>query len=303
MGFALLMSGPLTVCERIFRPLSAILEKSSSLVQRRAGQIEQSISKGELSEAITLASGEDKEEEKILKGIVKFGNIDAKEIMRPRIDVLAIDIKTPFSEVIPSIIDSGYSRIPVFSGSFDQVQGILYIKDLLPHFHKGNSFNWQSLIRPPYFIPETKRINDLLEEFQTKKIHLAIVIDEYGGTSGIITLEDILEEIVGDIPDESEGDEISYEKVEDYVYLFEGKTQLNDFFRVIEIEDDPFEDVRGESDTLAGLILELIGEIPETGFTIDHGRFRFRIESADKRRIKKLRVEILDEDEIRNRKN
>ncbi len=290
--FTLFMAFPLNVCEKIFRPLSVFLIKSTSLVKRRAGQKEYSISKGELSEAISLASGENKDDEKILKGIVKFGNIEAKEIMRPRIDITAIDIKTPFRDVLPEIIESGYSRIPVFSGTFDKVQGILYVKDILPHYHKPNSFNWQSLLRPPYFVPETKRINDLLEEFQTKKIHLAIVIDEYGGTSGIITLEDILEEIVGEIPDEHDSEDISFEKIEDNIYIFEGKTLLNDFFKVMEIETDPFEEVRGDSDTLAGLILELTGEIPGQGFSIDYKHFRFRILSADKRRIKKLRVEI-----------
>ncbi len=291
--FTLLMAVPLDVCEKIFRPLSILLIKFTRIVKRRASQKEHIISKGELSEAISLASGQNKDDEKILKGIVKFGNIEAKEIMRPRIDIMAIDIKTPFREVIPQIIESGYSRIPVYSGTFDKVQGILYVKDILPHYHKSNSFNWQSLIRPPYFVPESKRINDLLEEFQTKKIHLAIVIDEYGGTSGIITLEDILEEIVGEIPDEyDDNEDISFEKIEDNIYLFEGKTQLNDFFKVLEIESDPFEEVRGDSDTLAGLILELTGEIPAQGFSIEYKQFCFNILSADKRRIKKVKVEI-----------
>lgn len=292
LRFTLLMAVPLDICEKIFRPLSIFLIKLTSIVKRRVGQKELGISKGELSEAISLASGENKDDEKILKGIVKFGNIEAKEIMRPRIDIMAIDIQTPFRDVLPQIIESGYSRIPVFSGTFDKVQGILYVKDILPHYHKPNSFNWQSLLRPPYFVPETKRINDLLEEFQTKKIHLAIVIDEYGGTSGIITLEDILEEIVGEIPDEHDSEDIYFEKIEDNIYIFQGKTFLNDFFKVMEIDSDPFEEARGDSDTLAGLILELIGEIPSQGFSIDYKQFRFKILSADKRRIKKLRVEI-----------
>ena len=298
LSFALLMSVPLNLCEKIFRPLSRFLIKSTSIVKRRSSHKEHRISKGELSEAISLASGENKEDEKILKGIVKFGNIEAREIMRPRIDIMAIDIKTPFRDVIPQIIDSGYSRIPVYSGTFDKVQGILYVKDILPHYHKPNSFNWQSLLRPPYFVPESKRINDLLEEFQTKKIHLAIVIDEYGGTSGIITLEDILEEIVGEIPDEHDTEEVSYEKLDENTYIFEGKTQLHDFFKLIDLDTDPFEDVRGDSDTLAGLILELTGEIPEQGFGIDYRNFRFEIVSADRRRIKKIKVIISpDEDE------
>lgn len=290
LTFALLMASPLIILEKIFRPVSLILIKSSALIKNWNSK--NIISKGDLSEAISLASGENKDDEKILKGIVKFGNIYAREIMQPRIDVTAIDIKTPFREVIPFIIESGFSRIPVYNGSFDSVEGILYVKDLLPHFHKPNSFNWQSLIRPPYYVPETKKINDLLEEFQTKKIHLAIVIDEYGGTSGIITLEDILEEIMGEIPDESSNEDIPYEKIGENLYIFEGKTQLNDFFKVLEIEEDPFEQVRGESDTLAGLILEITGEIPAPGFSVEYNNFMFTIEAADKRRIKKIKVEV-----------
>lgn len=290
--FTLIMAMPLKVCEKIFRPLSVFLIKSTSLIKRRMVKKDQGISKGELSEAISLASGENKEDEKILKGIVKFGNIEATEIMRPRIDIMAIDIKTPFRDVMTRVIDSGYSRIPVYSGTLDKIQGILYVKDILPHYHKPGSFKWQSLLRPPYFVPENKKINDLLEEFQTKKMHLAIVIDEYGGTSGIITLEDILEEIVGEIPDEHEADNIYFEKVDDNIYIFEGKTLLNDFFKVLEIEKDPFEEVRGDSDTLAGLVLELSGEIPGPGFSIDFKNYRFHILAADKRRIQKLRVEI-----------
>jgi putative hemolysin len=296
--FAGLMAGPLIILDRVFRPVSIVLMKLSSLFKRAPH--DSPISMDELSDAITIASGENIEDEKILKGIIKFGNIDAREIMKPRIDVVAIDIKTPFKNVIPDIIESGYSRIPVYAESFDNIQGVLYIKDLLPHFHKPSSFNWQSLIRPPYYVPETKKINDLLEEFQTKKMHLAIVIDEYGGTSGIITLEDILEEIVGDIPDESDNNDISFEKLSDSEYIFEGKTQLHDFCKVLDIDDDPFEDVRGESDTLAGLILELAGEIPDKGFSINHKNFRFEIHSADSRRIKKLRVRLLNRKDEKN---
>lgn len=290
--FASMMAGPLIILDRAFRPISFVLLKMSKIFKQAPH--DSPISKGELSDAISIASGESIEDEKILKGIIKFGNIDAREIMKPRIDIVAIDIKTPFNSVIPDIIESGYSRIPVYSESLDNVQGVLYIKDLLPHFHKPSSFNWQSLIRPPYYVPETKKINDLLEEFQTKKIHLAIVIDEYGGTSGIITLEDILEEIVGDIPGESDNNDIAFKKLSDNEYIFEGKTQLHDFCKVLDIEHDPFEDVRGESDTLAGLVLELAGEIPDKGYSIDHSIFRFEIHSADNRRIKKILVRILN---------
>lgn len=288
--FALIMALPLVIMEKIFRPVSIILVRLLRLFRRWKNS--DIISKGDLKEAINIASESIREDEKILRGIVKFSNIYATEIMKPRIDVTAIDIKTPFGDVMPAIIDSGYSRIPVYRGTFDNVEGMLYVKDLLPHFHKPNSFNWQSLIRPPYFIPETKKINDLLEEFQTKKIHMAIVVDEYGGTSGIVTLEDILEEIMGEIPDESDPEHYDFKKIDDYTYLFEGKTQLNEFFKLFNIEEETFEDVRGDSDTLAGLILEMTGEIPKEGYTITWMKYKFTIESADKRRIKRLRVEV-----------
>ncbi len=292
LRFASLMAGPLIILDRIFMPVSLLLIKLSGILKRSAH--DSPISKNELSDAISIASGKDIEDEKILKGIINFGNIDAREIMKPRIDIMAITIKTPFKELIPGIIESGYSRIPVYSESIDNIQGVLYIKDLLPHLHKPDSFNWQSLIRPAYYIPEIKKIRELLEEFQTKKIHLAIVIDEYGGTSGIITLEDILEEIVGDIPGESENSDIAFEKLNDSEYIFEGKTQLHDFCKVLNIDHDPFEDVRGESDTLAGLMLELAGIIPDTGFSVSLDNFMFEIHSADSRRIKKIRVRIID---------
>jgi CBS domain containing-hemolysin-like protein len=216
--------------------------------------------------------------------------------MCPRIDVTAIDIKSGFDKIVPLIISSGFSRIPVYSGSFDTVKGILYAKDVLPYTNNPDSFKWQALMRPPYFVPETKKINDLLKEFQTRRIHMAVVIDEYGGTSGIITLEDILEEIVGEITDESDEDQALFRKLDEKTYIFEGKILLNDFCKIMEIDEDLFEAFRGESETLAGLILELTGEIPQKDQVIKHGNFIFRIESADKRRIKEIRVEINKED-------
>jgi len=219
------------------------------------------------------------------------------EIMCPRIDVTAFDISTGFNKVKSVIIESGFSRIPVFSGSFDTVKGILYAKDILPYTNSPDNFKWQSLMRPPYFVPETKKINELLKEFQVKRIHMAIIIDEYGGSSGIVTLEDVLEEIVGEITDESDEEEPKYRKIDDRTFVFEGKILLNDFFKIIEVEDDPFEDVRGESETLAGLILELTGEIPQKGQVIRYGNFFFRIESADKRSIKEIWVELVNEND------
>jgi gliding motility-associated protein GldE len=246
----------------------------------------------DLSDALELTSDDPSEDKKILKGIVNFGNINVSAIMCSRTDVTAIDIKWGFDRIVPVIISSGYSRIPVYSVSFDSVKGILYAKDVLPYTNNPGNFKWQALLRPPYFVPETKKINDLLKEFQTRKIHMAVVIDEYGGTSGIVTLEDILEEIVGEITDESDEDQVLYRKIDEKTYIFEAKILLNDFCKVLDIEDDLFDEVRGESETLAGLILELTGEIPQKDQIIRFGNFIFRIESADRRRIKEIRVEI-----------
>ncbi len=293
---ALFMSKPFIILEKIFSPVASLLISSASVVKKRALFRHKNISMDVLSDALELASEDNNEDEKILKGIVNFGNIYVSEIKCPRIDVTAIEIKTSFSKIIPLIIESGFSRIPVYSGSFDTVKGILYAKDVLPHTDKPDTFNWQSLLRPPYFVPETKKINDLLKEFQVNKIHMAVVIDEYGGTSGIITLEDILEEIVGEITDESDEEENHYRKIDENTFIFEGKVLLNDFCKIIGADNDPFEEARGESETLAGLLLELTGEIPQKGRVISHGRFVFRIEAADKRRIKEIRVEISDDE-------
>ena len=230
----------------------------------------------DLSDALELTSDDFNEDEKILKGIVNFGNINVSAIMCPRIDVTAIDIKSGFDKIVPVIISSGFSRIPVYSGSFDNVKGILYAKDVLPYTNNPGNFKWQALLRPPYFVPETKKINDLLKEFQTKKIHMAVVIDEYGGTSGIVTLEDILEEIVGEITDESDEDQLLFRKLDENTYIFEAKILLNDFCKVLDIDEDIFEDVRGESETLAGLILELTGEIPQKDQTSKIRKFCFQ---------------------------
>lgn len=289
---ALFMAGQLTFLVAVLKPVTSLLIFSSSFVKRRAGTYRSNISMNDLSDALELTSDELDEDEKILKGIVNFGNINVSAIMCPRIDVTAVDIESGFSKIIPVIISSGFSRIPAYSGTFDNVKGILYAKDVLPYMKNPDSFRWQSLLRPPYFVPETKKINDLLKEFQIKKIHMAVVIDEYGGTSGIVTLEDILEEIVGEITDESDVDEVLYRKIDDTTYIFEGKILLNDLCKVLQIKDDAFDLVRGEAETLAGLILELTGEIPEKDKTISHDIYDFRIESADRRRIKQVRVKI-----------
>jgi gliding motility-associated protein GldE len=294
---SLFMAYPMSFLETLFKPVTSLLILSTSFVKRRGAARHTNISMDDLSDALELASDDINEDEKILKGIVNFGNINVNEIMCPRMDVTAIDIKLGFNKVKSIIIESGFSRIPVHAGSFDSVKGILYAKDILPYTNSPDNFKWQALTRPPHFVPETKKINELLKEFQVKKIHMAVVIDEYGGTSGIITLEDVLEEIVGEITDESDEDETMYRKMDDRTYIFEGKILLNDFFKIIDAEDDPFEDVRGESDTLAGLLLELTGEIPQKGQVITYRNFKFRIESADKRRIKEIRVELTADNE------
>jgi len=297
MPVALIMSGPLVIMEKLFTPVTSLLIWSTSFVKKRSVKKSSGISMDDLSDVLELASDEINEDEKILKGIVNFGNINVSEIMSPRIDVTAIEIKMGFNNVKSVIIESGFSRIPVYSGSFDSVKGILYAKDILPYTDSPDNFKWQSLLRPPHFVPETKKINEMLKEFQLKKNHIAIVVDEYGGTSGIITLEDVLEEIVGEITDESDEDETMYRRIDNKTFIFEGKILLNDFYKILEAENDVFEDVRGESETLAGLILELTGEIPQKDQVINYKNFVFRIEAADKRRIKEIRVEINDENE------
>ncbi len=280
------------IFDRVFHPLSMLMLNTTRIIGKKLANIKQNITIDDLSHALNLTTHQITEDENILKGIVKFGNIDAKEIMKSRVDIYAVEIQTPFKDLLTLIIESGHSRIPVYSDTFDNIKGILFIKDLLPHFEKDNTFKWQSLIRPPYFVPENKKINDLLQEFQANKIHMAIVIDEYGGTSGIVTLEDVLEEIVGEITDESDEEEIIYSQIDESTYVFEGKTLLNDFLKIVDIEDDYFDDFKGDADTIAGIILELTGEIPDQNKKIEYKNLTFTIESVDKRRIKQIRVKI-----------
>ncbi len=297
MRVACLVSRTLLFIQQIFFPLSSLLINSTGIIDRRITHKGHNITMDELSEALELTDtqGESPDEErKILKGILKFGDIAVREIMRPRVDVTAVDDSETFTELLEVIDESGYSRIPIYHENLDNVTGILYIKDLIPHIRQNADFIWQPLQRTAFFVPENKRINDLLQEFQTKKIHMAIVVDEYGGTSGIVTLEDILEEIVGEINDEfdSEVDEINYSKIDDNIFIFEGKTLINDFCKVVGVDDRIFQGIKGESDTLAGLLLEMAGRIPETNeqFTIDN--FVFKPEIVDKRSIKRIKVTI-----------
>jgi putative hemolysin len=286
------MAIPLVLAEKIFRPVIYVLVNSISAIRRKYAHQGKIISMDDLSDALDLTEHGITEEKKILKGIVKFGNIDVREIMTSRVDVIGVNFKTGFKNLIAHIVDSGYSRVPVFNQDLDDIKGILYIKDLLQYLDKPDSFSWQSLMRPPYYVPETKKINDLLKEFQTGKIHMAVVIDEYGGTSGIITLEDILEEIVGDITDESDNEEIPYTRIDESNFLFEGKVLLNDFFKVLNMSEEIFDDVKGEAETLAGLILELKGELPRKNDIIPCKEFRFTIKAVDQRRIKQIQVTI-----------
>lgn len=287
--FAHFMVFPLRVFEKIFYPLSSFLIFSTSIVNNRIKK-RQNISMDDLSDALELTADDIAEDKDILEGIIKFGNIDVSEIMKARIDVIAVDIKTKLSRLVKVVVDSGYSRIPVFTDNPDNIKGVLYIKDLLPHLHKSDSFKWQSLIRPPYYVPDNKKIDDLLREFQTKKIHMAIVIDEYGGTHGIVTLEDIIEEIVGEIRDESDDEEFIFRRLDDSTWLFDGKTSLNDFFKIVDIAPELFDDVKSDADTLAGLLLEIIGAIPDKNEEFVLHDIKFKVESVDKRRIKEIIV-------------
>lgn len=291
-NFARHSSIVVNIFDKLFHPFSMILINYTNIIDHNLENVKQHISIDDLSVALNLTKNQITEDENILKGIVKFGNIDAKEIMKSRVDFFAIEDTILFKDLLANVIESGHSRIPIYTETIDNIKGILFIKDLLPHIEKDDTFNWQSLIRTPHMVPENKKINDLLQEFQANKIHMAIVIDEYGGTSGIVTLEDVIEEIVGDIVDESDEDEISFSKINETTYLFEGKTLLNDFLKIVDIEDDLFDDVKGDADTIAGLILELTGEIPEKNKKIDFKNLTFTIESVDKRRIKKIKITL-----------
>ena len=287
------MSKPVTFLKNFFKPISSLLIFSTGIIDKRVKKKGLDVSVEELSHALDLTEDipEDKDEHRILKGIVKFGETSVKQVMKARVDVVSIEKDTPYKDVLSIILDCGHSRIPVYEESFDKIVGLLYIKDLLSHINEKESFDWNSLIRNPFFVPENKKLDDLLKEFQDKKIHLAIVVDEYGGTSGIITLEDVLEEIVGDISDEFDADDISYSKLDDNTYIFDGKTGLNDLFKIINIEDDSvFDDVRKDADTLAGLVIEIAGKIPQKNEKISHKSFSFVIEAADKRRVKRVKL-------------
>ncbi|MFA8450760.1 MAG: gliding motility-associated protein GldE [Bacteroidales bacterium] len=294
LRFAYFMAKPLKVLLRTFQPISYVMVRFTTLIDKKLDKRAEEITMKDLSEAINITTqGKHSEEEtRILKGIVQFTDIDASEIMKSRLDVIAVDIKTPFEELRQTILDCAFSRIPVFEDTFDDIKGVLYTKDLLPYLDKTNGFEWQKLIRDTIFVPENKKINDLLQEFREKKIHLAIVVDEYGGTSGIVTLEDILEEIVGEISDEFDqiSDDIHYKKINEGQYIFEGRTPINDFCKVLKIGYNYFDEIASESDSIAGLMLELTEKIPQKGENTSFKDFSFTVIDADNRRIKKIKV-------------
>jgi len=293
-SFVLFITIPLYYASLLFYPLASVLISSTRLIHKKLASKKQNISVSDLTTALELTQESATEDHNILRGIVRFGNISVREIMRPRVDVIAVDYKLNFAALLKTVIDSGYSRIPVYQDTFDNIKGVLFIKDLLKHIEKDDKFNWQILIRPPHYVPESKKIDDLLHDFQTNKVHMAIVIDEYGGMAGVLTMEDILEEIVGDITDESDDEESSFKQLSPNEFLFEAKTHLNDFYRIINSSESEFEEVKGEAETIGGLILELKGEIPEKREMIQFGKFTFVIESSDKRRVKQVKVIIAE---------
>jgi len=279
--------------QNFFNPFVELFANSRALVNSKLTKRSyNNISMDELSQAFDLTTETPDEDKEILEGIIKFGNIQVADIMTSRVDIVDVDIKLNYKQLLDLIIKSGYSRMPIYSGSRDNIKGILFSKDLLPHLDKPSTFRWQTLIRPPYYVPETKKIDDLLNEFQENRVHLAIVVDEYGGTSGLVTLEDILEEIVGDISDEYDEEETLFTKIDNHTFLFEAKILLNDFFKIAEISKEDFLKKTEDVETLAGLILELKGEMPKKNERIGYGRYVFEVTSVDNRRIKKVKLYI-----------
>ncbi len=298
LRFARFISPSVKLLATFWYPLSSLLVKSTNHIDKSIKRSVLNASINELSHTLDLAPDINTTggETKILKEIAKLGDIEVKEIMKSRVDITAVEMSAKYKDLLKLIIDSGYSRIPVYEDNFDQIKGILYIKDLLPHVKEKDDYNWNGLLREALFVPENKKINHLLQEFLQNKVHMAVIVDEYGGTSGIVTLEDIIEEIVGEISDEHDeltGD-VEYSKLDDRNYIFEGKTSINDLIKILGLEDDTFDDVRGDADSLAGLILELMQKMPERDEKVTYDRFIFTVKAADKRRIKKVKVTLRD---------
>jgi gliding motility-associated protein GldE len=295
LKFATFMAYPLRVLDVVLSPISLPMRNVTLGIHNKLGRRKSNLSVDQLSQALELTSEEDttKEEHKILQGIVSFGNTDTKQVMRPRIDIFALNIEQKYLEIMPEIIENGYSRIPVYRDNMDTIEGILYVKDLLPYIDR-KQFDWATLLREPFFVPENKKLDDLMTEFQEKKVHLAVVVDEYGGTSGLISLEDIIEEIVGDISDEFDDEDLMYSKLDDNNYVFEGKTALKDFYKIIKLEDEAvFEENKGEAETIAGFVLEISGSFPKLNSKINFENYVFTIEAMDKKRIKLVKFTII----------
>lgn len=298
MKLITLMASPLSFLMKVFNPVSSVLISSTNVINKRFKTRQEDYSVDELEHALELTKDEQTtpDEEKILKGIVRFGNTDVKQIMKPRTEVVSFDFTTSYADLMDELLEEGFSRVPIYKESIDQVVGILYLKDLLP-YADSTDLDWQTLLRAPYFVPENKKLDDLLKEFQTRKMHMAIVVDEYGGTSGIVTLEDILEEIVGDITDEFDDEDILYSKLDEQNYIFEGKTPLVDLYKILEIEGHNFEEAKGEADTLAGFMLELSGRLLVKNEKVNFENYVLTVEAADKRRIKRIKLTLLQTEE------
>ena len=291
--FACFIAYPLLILNKLLSPISIPLRGLTNFIQEKLGKQKTNFSIDHLSQALELTSTEDTshEEQKLLEGIVSFGNTDTKQVMSPRIDIFAVEIEETFSDILPKIIEKGYSRIPVYEDNIDHIKGVLFIKDLIPHIN-SEVFDWKTLLREPFFVPENKKLDDLLKDFQSMKSHLAIVVDEYGGTSGLVSLEDVIEEIVGDISDEFDEENINYSQIDATNFLFEGKINLKDYYRIIPVNEELFEIRKGEAETLAGFILEILGNFPKKGQKIQFENCLFTIEVVDRKRIKQIKVTI-----------
>jgi putative hemolysin len=291
--FAKLIVYPIAFLDKLLSPISLPMRAATIYLHNKLGKQKTNFSVDQLSQALELTASDETstEEQKILEGIVSFGNTDTRQVMSPRIDIFALEIDESFSVICPKIIEKGYSRIPVYRDNIDQIEGVLFVKDLLPHINT-NEFDWKSLLREPFFVPENKKLDNLLKDFQSMKSHLAIVVDEYGGTSGLVSLEDVIEEIVGDISDEFDEENINFSQIDDRNYLFEGKINLKDFYRIIDVDEELFEIKKGEAETLAGFILEILGNFPKKNQKISFENCLFTVEAVDQKRVKQIKVTI-----------
>jgi putative hemolysin len=291
--FAKRVAYPLAFLDKVLSPVSLPMRAVTIYFQNKLGKQKSNFSVNQLSQALELtdSEGTSTEEQKILEGIVSFGNTDTKQVMSPRIDIFALEISETFAEIYPKIIETGFSRIPIYRDNIDQIEGVLFVKDLLPHIDK-EEFDWTSLIREAFFVPENKKLDNLLKDFQSLKSHLAIVVDEYGGTSGLVSLEDVIEEIVGDISDEFDDENLNFSQIDENNFLFEGKINLKDFYRIVDVDEDVFEAHKGEAETLAGFILEILGNFPKKDQKVPFENCIFTVETVDKKRVKQIKVTI-----------